>query len=582
MAHSQQRFNGCQRGATGRAIAVARVQVVARAPLLPRTVSTQRHAALAGGESRGRAAARSSPLPKDHVLTHRLGVALAAIQGRHPIAQEQDARLDTAARPRIFQGVAPKLPALYFQTLQHMEIHRRYSTGRLLVPRTINGGDRVSLISACLSLIQCSLANLRAHLPSTEHSWGQSVFVRSDDGSGTWRRALDTPLYHTIYGVLTRAGLPGIQQFSEVLMTDPRYLELIARNNELRDEENSVRGGGFSQIDAPDRIALRLIFWYLKNAGSIDHNSDLAQTVANDFVSALADEQVEWSFFTVIRGLYGSIELHTLPGGLLLTRLSDSDTQHILDDYDHLGLIGSSLLGNDDILGNDYIAEKRIKVPQGGIIPSYPSADADFDNVTTALRLLKQGQVDRQGIYAFTPLVVSPFANSHYQSRANTRYAVSHTYELLPVDLPNLNKLLRFVQHSGNKRSPLRVAIDRLNYASERDRLEDRLIDLCIAMESLYGDRDGANSYKISMRAARYLKRYISNRRSLQRTVADAYVWRNKLVHGEASRFVPADPRATILTLEEVIRGTLSRYAACILAGQKPPDTSMHDDLLLT
>lgn len=80
----------------------------------------------------------------------------------------------------------------------------------------------------------------------------------------------------------------------------------------------------------------------------------------------------------------------------------------------------------------------------------------------------------------------------------------------------------------------LDVAIRRLEYAYERSRTEDRMIDYWIGLEALFmssGDQ-GEQTDKLSRRIARLLGQDLVERRTLRSSVKRLYGTRSRLVHG--------------------------------------------------
>lgn len=83
-------------------------------------------------------------------------------------------------------------------------------------------------------------------------------------------------------------------------------------------------------------------------------------------------------------------------------------------------------------------------------------------------------------------------------------------------------------------KTKLRVPLDRLNQCMRRRRLEDRAIELGIALESLVvSDRSAADpiSLPLRLRSAIYLDHGVETRRKTYRTIKKAYELRSKAVH---------------------------------------------------
>ena len=79
------------------------------------------------------------------------------------------------------------------------------------------------------------------------------------------------------------------------------------------------------------------------------------------------------------------------------------------------------------------------------------------------------------------------------------------------------------------------MAIRRLNYAYERDKLEDKLVDFIVAFEALFFKEGevGELRHKLSVRVARFLASEYEPRKKITKDVSDFYAKRSSVVHGE-------------------------------------------------
>jgi hypothetical protein len=113
--------------------------------------------------------------------------------------------------------------------------------------------------------------------------------------------------------------------------------------------------------------------------------------------------------------------------------------------------------------------------------------------------------------------------------------------------------------------SRVRLAAGRLVTATRRDDKDDSIVDLCVALEALVGDRGpGETTYKVAMRTAALLAD--EWKPSLTRTVVTrAYSYRSDVVHGRTpSKYAATDldgtPQSTLGLGEFVARQLLSRF----------------------
>jgi hypothetical protein len=124
-----------------------------------------------------------------------------------------------------------------------------------------------------------------------------------------------------------------------------------------------------------------------------------------------------------------------------------------------------------------------------------------------------------------------------------------------------------FQSAADKKRSFLEVAIRRFGYAHERQRAEDRIIDLMISAEALFFsdyNKDnyvGEIRYRLSMRAALFLASDPESQRTVFRWMRDAYDLRSKLAHGGDvnSAKLPKHPDGISVDIEEFV-GAIQTY----------------------
>lgn len=124
-----------------------------------------------------------------------------------------------------------------------------------------------------------------------------------------------------------------------------------------------------------------------------------------------------------------------------------------------------------------------------------------------------------------------------------------------------------FQSAADKKRSFLDVAIRRFGYAHERQRAEDRIIDLMISAEALFFsdyNKDnyiGEIRYRLSMRAALFLASEPNSQRTVFRWMRDAYDLRSKLAHGGdvSSAKLPKRSDGTVVDVEEFV-GAIQTY----------------------
>lgn len=199
------------------------------------------------------------------------------------------------------------------------------------------------------------------------------------------------------------------------------------------------------------------------------------------------------------------------------------------------------------------------------------------DAIVTALRLLKPGVVGTHGIFSAAQTPASTIRGG-YTPRPDIRVPPSlrtfpqkTSLSLLESDMATFKDLFNLLQANNfSAFKLLHLPISRLNKSYERDDDSDKIIDLCIALESslLYGTNEEL-SYRLAFRAAELL----SPSRDSKRTfgfIRALYAERSKIVHSgmrfpsealakDIKRKMNVGTNEFISEIEMIVRETLRR-----------------------
>jgi hypothetical protein len=159
-----------------------------------------------------------------------------------------------------------------------------------------------------------------------------------------------------------------------------------------------------------------------------------------------------------------------------------------------------------------------------------------IDELLHALKIFKRGKLTIAGTVSFTdqwPLD----GGMNYSSRA--KRIVPPEYELNGDEIEDFRNFRKALETIKNKKF-LEIAVRRFGFAGDRENVEDRLVDLIIAMESLFlsdaGDSKyrGEMRYRLSERFAFFLEKAPNySRRQLFDFALQAYDVRSAIVHGD-------------------------------------------------
>jgi hypothetical protein len=138
-----------------------------------------------------------------------------------------------------------------------------------------------------------------------------------------------------------------------------------------------------------------------------------------------------------------------------------------------------------------------------------------------------------------------------------------------------------------------RFSINRFNLAFERGLLDDRIVDLVIAAESLllsdWGRMDrGEHRFRVALRAAKFIEHSSYGERDVFRVMRRAYDVRSAIVHGgplEDTRLPDnesADLQTFIDAVEDIVRLGLRKALAMKEDGKKMRQAEYWEALVLS
>jgi hypothetical protein len=276
-----------------------------------------------------------------------------------------------------------------------------------------------------------------------------------------------------------------------------------------------------------------------------------------------------------VRGLEHDFEFHNLSSDIQLRKLSDNEICKLIERQ-------KALFQDDDLPRNPCLLEQRFQLPVNQMA-DINAATANFNEVITALRLLKEGRVERQKTYIRSERPGQLRSPGGSIGSINKRYPISQTYTLFEADVPALKEILTAIK-SGKIPLRLQTAVDRVNFAAERDRADDKLLDLLIAMEALFGDSQGAIGYKIGLRCAVFVENDYEERKRISELINDAYSRRSALVHGGRSKSKGPLKLTTDQIVKELlvlIQKSTNLIIKRLLSGKNVPDGQDFDKMLL-
>jgi hypothetical protein len=185
-----------------------------------------------------------------------------------------------------------------------------------------------------------------------------------------------------------------------------------------------------------------------------------------------------------------------------------------------------------------YVLEKEIPVENQLDFP----LDTLMQDIVLAMRLLKKGYVSGVSVFYIPTsevLASKPMPTSiEWSWKEQRKLAIwdGLPYALSLDELPDLKKLVHKVQNTDFvKRKNLKLACSRFQRAYEEGDVEDQLIDIMIAFESLFlkGEKSNVQHGKtIAVGCSCLLGSDEEQREEIESFLIEAYSIRNRIVHG--------------------------------------------------
>jgi Apea-like HEPN len=208
-----------------------------------------------------------------------------------------------------------------------------------------------------------------------------------------------------------------------------------------------------------------------------------------------------------------------------------------------------------------------------------------IEDVVSALRLFKHTRVRVAGHASWTDSWLLSGGTSY---RCLSQWPYGGGYELTEAEV---SQFLELWSHLERWADVFAFGIRRFNLAFERDLLEDRIVDLVIAAESLFlgeiGVQDrGELRFRFALRAAKFIEHPVYGQRDVYRIMRRAYHARSAVVHGGSpdDTRLPNNDAATFTAftdeIEELVRLALRVALAMKANGKNLRQSEYWDNLL--
>ncbi len=348
-----------------------------------------------------------------------------------------------------------------------------------------------------------------------------------------------------------------------------------ARNNPIAGPQlDQLVGTSVAQTRLTlDQIVRTLVGRMYSEDGRFEFDDDRFQQEWGLIYHYLSAETFDYVTIAPLPGFAAPFPVNISPN-IVIDRLTDEEVTRCV----RVGILGPlspdfELIFEDSAVGlrctesMEKVVGKADLVSDTGSFGRRGPVDAItiVDDVLTALRLFKQGRVQCPGeVSGVKAWLLS--AGHSYRIRAS-HPLISSNYELRDMEVEEFQKMWSDLTGGElERRRFLAMALRRFNMAFERQQLDDRIVDLMIAAESLFlndsGDprERGEQRFRLAIRAAKFVEypRYVP--RQVFDLMRKAYNIRSEIVHGSSIKKtnLPDMPDAKlndfVLACEELMR----------------------------
>lgn len=279
--------------------------------------------------------------------------------------------------------------------------------------------------------------------------------------------------------------------------------------------------------------ANKLIVTYLREAPSRRWNNARAIIATKDLINHIQASDVEARAIVLIRG-FSAISGFKLGQVARFRKITKADLEEFALPVDQME---SSLWLSRLRIPNtaDWIIEIRVRGPKGKFT-HLNEAGRIARFMPQLLRLVGSGSAELRMIHSRD---LSPYSGMGVVSSTREE-STSTSGQPLLIGVTSIRKMKKhwnalFELFEGEGNHWLIEPGRRLEYASERRRHVDSLVDCIIGLESLFGE-SGETAFKVRMRGSMVLGKTLEDRQNWERKLNTLYTLRSEIVHTGAPK----------------------------------------------
>jgi hypothetical protein len=404
---------------------------------------------------------------------------------------------------------------------------------------------------AYMQVAMSQLAKTVSAIPSAQQygveDWlpSDDAFVRGRKEVPSWQNAI-IDLRDLLYALNEYKQLVSVISGNSLVT---RYIEISKR----------ISGG--SHLTA-EELADRFLWQMAERGRGFEFNTEDFDELFQRFEAELVRDSVRYALVAPLPGLKLDYSVNLEPY-LDIAPLSDKELTRCMKVSLFPGIVVDRIVLTSSKYGLRYcfsesIHDLTVEVEQLGRLKQIATK---FIEVIHALRLFKRGTISIPGIALLTDDYL--LRESVTGWIIDPRAAHRNNYELAESETEQFKKIWE-LSRSEDISGSLSASLRRFAFAGERQRLEDRLVDLMIAAESLFlsGTTEpkerGEMRFRLALRAAFFVQLEDYTRREMFGFMLSAYDGRSAVVHGS----LPSEKPLKTLKLPRKGRVSLAEFVS--------------------
>ena len=324
---------------------------------------------------------------------------------------------------------------------------------------------------------------------------------------------------------------------------------------------------------------LPLLIDYIGQDLTTDWDEARAVEAYDPLEAFLRAETLTWLLVAPLSGAAGTDFNFNFREDLRLRLLTPAEIDSLWQSGEFGGIIDRNL-----VMRLKFCLEYRATIPKHSQ-PDQRAAREAINDVVTSLRLVGADRVAAP--HLLTRTVERTFGLGFGGTMTSSHERAPLGNSEIDADVCAQARSVAGRLTAARKSPTISLALRRFDFASQRLRVEDRLIDAWIALEALFlpGERDELR-YRVSLRMAYFLSADPVERRTMFQQVRRSYDARSAIVHGHepaglnetATHTVEVLRQALLKAIQEPDSVSADRLDALILGGSQDPPFCKHTD----